>query len=95
MMPINLELLTAKEVCGLLKMGRTTLWRWVNAGVFPAPRSVGPKCIRWTRAEVEAWIDGRTLAKAGLKISADLCETQRNTQRQRNSTNIKLLRGVP
>ena len=31
----DLEFLTAKEVCGLLKINPATLWRWVKAGTFP------------------------------------------------------------
>lgn len=33
---------------------RTTLWRWVKAGRFPAPHFVGEH-RRWFLGDVEAW----------------------------------------
>ena len=70
----DLQLLTAKEVCGLLKLGRTTLWRWVKAGTFPAPRSIGPNCTGWLLSDVRGW-----LANAQLTMSAGFSETGRNS----------------
>jgi len=32
-----------EEVCFRVgKKSRVTLWRWINAGLFPKPRQVGP-----------------------------------------------------
>jgi prophage regulatory protein len=53
----DMELLTAKDVCELLKVNASTLWRWVKAGNFPAPMAIGPNCTRWQRREVAGWLN--------------------------------------
>lgn len=37
---------------------RTTLWRWVNAGLFPKPVRIGGRNY-WSDAEVDEWIAAR------------------------------------
>lgn len=63
------ELLTAKEVCKKFKLGRTTLWRWVKAGIFPAPRLIGPNCTRWLKSEVGEWLANGAPARIDPKNS--------------------------
>lgn len=51
------KLLTAKQVLEMTGYrSRTTLWRRVRAGEFPAPIALSVKATRWKRAEVEAWL---------------------------------------
>lgn len=38
---------------------RTTIWRWVRAGTFPAPVKFGARA-RWSEAVVDAWIAERS-----------------------------------
>jgi prophage regulatory protein len=45
-----------KEVCGLLKKSRTTLWRWIRLGHFPQPLKIGPNSLAWTEDQVTQWI---------------------------------------
>jgi excisionase family DNA binding protein len=45
----------ASEVKAFVPCGQTTLWRWLRAGQFPAPRILPGGHRRWVRAEVEAW----------------------------------------
>lgn len=49
-------LLDSKDVCALLKIGRTKLTAMVNMGEFPAPKKLGRR-NRWLLAAVEAWIE--------------------------------------
>ena len=54
----QVKLLTAKEV--LVMTGyksRTTLWRRVKSGEFPAPIALSANATRWKREEVEAWVE--------------------------------------
>lgn len=52
------KLISAKEVLMLTGYkSRTTLWRRVRAGEFPAPIALSRHATRWKRAEVETWID--------------------------------------
>ena len=41
-----------------LPFSKSTLWRWVKAGLFPAPVRLGPRSVRWKGSAVRAWIDG-------------------------------------
>ena len=45
------------EVCLHIGISRTTLWRMVKAGTFPAPLALTVKTIRWRTADVERWIE--------------------------------------
>lgn len=36
-----------KTVASLLNRGKSTIWRDVQAGAFPAPVKLGPACTRW------------------------------------------------
>lgn len=49
-------LLDSKDVCTLLKIGRTKLTSMVNMGEFPAPKKLG-RCNRWLLAVVQDWIE--------------------------------------
>ena len=52
------KLITAKEVLEMTGYrSRTTLWRRVRAGEFPAPIALSVHATRWKREEVEAWVE--------------------------------------
>ena len=48
------RLCRATEVCKRYGTSRTTLWRKVRAGKFPAPRQIGPNSIGWWSDELDA-----------------------------------------
>ncbi|MFC0408854.1 helix-turn-helix transcriptional regulator [Roseomonas elaeocarpi] len=39
-------------------LGRSTIYRRISAGTFPAPRQLGGGCVRWTTSQIQAWKDG-------------------------------------
>jgi prophage regulatory protein len=43
----------------VLSIGRTTLYAWMKAGVFPAPVRLGPKAVGWRVEDVRAWLASR------------------------------------
>ena len=48
-------LLTIEAVCAQLGVNRSTLWRWIRAGVWPAPDvSMGRRFRRYRQATVDA-----------------------------------------
>lgn len=53
-------LLNIHEVCAKTSLGRTTIYRRIGDGTFPAPVSVGQKASRWLKSEVENWIANLT-----------------------------------
>ena len=55
------ELLTAADLCSLLKLDARTLRVLRHEGRVPEPIRLG-RSLRWRRAEVEAWIAGEQSA---------------------------------
>jgi len=46
-----------KEITG--GTSRVTIWRWVRAGIFPAPIKIGPNSSAWLLEDVLAWVSSR------------------------------------
>lgn len=40
-------------------LGRTSIYRGIKAGTFPAPRKLGKRASAWLWRDVKTWIDGR------------------------------------
>lgn len=55
----GLAVLRQGRLCRLLSISRTTLWRRVRAGDFPAPRRLGPNVVGWLEDDVRAWLESR------------------------------------
>lgn len=51
------RLLSVREVCRIVGVSLTTIWRWEREGRFPARRKVGPNRVAWRWDEVAAWLD--------------------------------------
>jgi excisionase family DNA binding protein len=52
------EYYRAAEAAKLLRIGRSTFWRWVADGRLPAGKKLGPRVTVWRRCDVLALIDG-------------------------------------
>lgn len=51
--------LRRKQVAALLNISLATLWRWGQAGGFPRPVQLGPRCVGFRKADIDAWIANR------------------------------------
>ncbi len=52
-------LVNVEEVCRLLSVSRTTLWRAISAGRFPRPLDKGAldqSSARWKRSTIEEFV---------------------------------------
>jgi prophage regulatory protein len=66
---------TVVQVTGL---GRSTIYRMVASGAFPAPFQVGLRAVAWRWADLERWsesrrsvlLDPRSAPRAGSKAGA-------------------------
>jgi prophage regulatory protein len=58
------RILRSREVCTRVGLSRTTLWRAVRRGDFPAPRQLTANAIGWLASEIDAWIGSRTPTRA-------------------------------
>ena len=55
----NERVLTRADVLRLTGKSYVTLWRWMQAGAFPAPIRLGPNSVGWIEGEVQAWLEER------------------------------------
>jgi excisionase family DNA binding protein len=70
--PFDSPLLTVTEACRLLKVHRTTIWRWIRAGRLPAYR-LGPRELRLRRDDVARLLvrEGSAPASAGSPLDRE------------------------
>jgi len=47
--------LSDKQAAGRYKVQRTTVWRWLSLGNFPAPVRLSAGCTRWRLSDLERW----------------------------------------
>lgn len=56
------QILRLPEVLAMTGLSRSSLYRRINSGDFPAPILLGgddSRAVGWRRSEVEAWIESR------------------------------------
>jgi predicted DNA-binding transcriptional regulator AlpA len=54
-----------KEILSKLPISNTTLWRMIRAATFPAPVSLSPGRVGWSRNAVDSWIASKTATQTG------------------------------
>jgi len=63
----NHQLITRQQVCELLTINNTTLWRIEKNGDFPKKILIGSRRIAYKSAEVEEWINKQQQLNRGKK----------------------------
>ncbi len=53
------RMLRPPEVMARTGLSRTTLWRRVRAGTFPAPVELGKNSIGWPASAITDWLESR------------------------------------
>lgn len=53
----ELQLLKRREVEDITRLSRSTIYSLIAQGRFPRPRRCGSRAVRWSRADISAWID--------------------------------------
>ena len=54
-----MKLLRLPEVCNLTGLSRSSLYRAINAGLFPRSVQLGQRSVAWRLDQVEDWINSR------------------------------------
>lgn len=49
--------LTLKDIEALTQVNPSTIYRWIDKGLFPAPIKLGVNCVRWRTSAISAWQD--------------------------------------
>jgi len=58
----DIRVLPLSEVIETTTISRSTLFRMVEEGSFPAPRQIGKRRVGWLSDEVQAWLLDRPVA---------------------------------
>ena len=53
------SLVRLPAVLKLTGLGRSTIYRWVADGSFPAPVRLGPRAVAWRWSDLEHWTRSR------------------------------------
>jgi len=53
------KLLPQRSVTQVTSCSRTTIYRGVRAGTFPAPIRITERRVAWRESDVQAWIQSR------------------------------------
>lgn len=54
------QLLKLDDVVKLTRQGKTSIYRRIGLGTFPAPVNLSENCVRWKLSDVRAWMDKLT-----------------------------------
>lgn len=54
-----MKLIRLHEVKAQTGLGRSTIYKYIQQGMFPLPVSLGGRAVAWVEAEVDAWIAAR------------------------------------
>jgi prophage regulatory protein len=52
-----MQLWKLSEVTRATSLGRSTIYRKISEGTFPAPLQLSPGCVRWDDIDLQAWRD--------------------------------------
>jgi prophage regulatory protein len=56
---MNDQMLRAPAVMARTGLSRTTIWRRVRAGTFPAPTELGVNSVGWPASAITAWLENQ------------------------------------
>ena len=63
-------MLRPPEVMARTGLSRTTIWRRVRAGTFPAPSELGQNSIGWSERSISLWLENRPRRTYGAEAEA-------------------------
>jgi prophage regulatory protein len=69
---VQLRFLRLPDVCALVGLRKTSIYKGVADGTFPAPIKLSRRASVWPAAAVEAWIAGH-IARAEKAKKASEC----------------------
>lgn len=52
------SLMKISDVIARTTLGRTSIYRKIDAGEFPAPITISPKTVRWLKSDIDKWFAG-------------------------------------
>lgn len=68
-----LVLLRLNEVLQRVKLGKSTVYKMISRGEFPAPKQLTANRSVWLESDIEQWLEYR-LARGGVHVSSGIGE---------------------
>ena len=56
---VDEELWSVKIVRSKTGLSRASIYKYINTGLFPRQRRIGPGRVAWRASDVRAWIESR------------------------------------
>lgn len=53
------RIMRIQEVTAVIGVGRSSLYKWMKAGSFPASVQLGARAIGWRSSAIDRWIQAR------------------------------------
>ena len=53
----EIALLALRDVVGITRMSKSTIYRRMNDGDFPRNLDLGGNCRRWLLKDIQQWVD--------------------------------------
>lgn len=53
---MDTRIIRRTELQTKLRVGRSTIYGWMAAGLFPRPIKLGPKSVGWIEDEIDQWV---------------------------------------
>lgn len=69
---MNERLLRLREVMAMTGLGSSTIYRYIQAGTFPAPVKIGGFTSRWRESQIAAWIEDLPLRGPARTLSSGI-----------------------
>lgn len=51
-----MRIMRLKSVMEVTGLARSTIYKYIDKGIFPAPVPLGARAVGWLESEVEGWI---------------------------------------
>ena len=58
----DLSLMRREEVLQACRLSKSTMYHFIEQGLFPEPVRTGPRSVRWRKSDVVIWLTARPLA---------------------------------
>ena len=56
-------MLKLREVQKITGLSRSSIYAYIDKGIFPAQVKLGERCVAWVDSEVEEWVLSKVLAR--------------------------------
>ncbi len=58
-----------KEVQKLTGLSRSSIYAYIDKGLFPAQVKLGLRSVAWVDSEIESWVESKVLARDAANSS--------------------------